>query len=213
MLNSFIAIEGNIGAGKTTLTRLLAKKLSAQLILEEFAENPFLPKFYDHPDRYAFQLELFFLADRYHQLTRTLSSPDLFNQMTLSDYFIGKSLIFAKSNLEGDEYQLFNNLYRIMYSSLPKPDLLVYLYLPVQQLMTNIKKRGREYEQGIKAEYLEKIQQQYFDFLKQQLNISVLVLNLEKIKFIDENTHIDRLIKMIDRKYPAGLNFIDFPDS
>ena len=159
---SYISIEGNIGAGKTSLATKLAEKHNAKLVLEEFAENPFLEHFYKNPDRYAFPVELSFLAERFSQLKDELSSRNLFQSVVVSDYFVSKSYIFAKANLEPDEFDLFMQLFKLVETNLPKPDLLVYLYLPIEQLQKNIQKRGRTYEQEIKDSYLKSIEKSYF---------------------------------------------------
>jgi deoxyadenosine/deoxycytidine kinase len=208
----FIAIEGNIGAGKTTLANMLSEDLGAKLILEEFAENPFLPKFYKEPEKHAFPLELFFLAERYHQLKDHFASPDLFKQVTVSDYFIGKSLIFAKTNLQSDEIRLFRNLYDIMFSNLPKPDLLIYLHLDTSDLQHNIKKRGRTYEQNIQDDYLERVQQGYLEFLKQQEGLRTVILSMKNMDFVGNNSHFIRIKKVIERNFPTGLNFVDLSE-
>jgi deoxyadenosine/deoxycytidine kinase len=206
MSYNFIVIEGNIGAGKTTLTKKIAEDYNAKIILEQFADNPFLPKFYKNQERYAFPLEMSFLADRYNQLKKELSDRDLFKTFTVSDYYFIKSLIFAKSTLHDDEYKLYRDFFNIIYSSLPKPDIYVYLHRDVELLLQNIKKRGRDYEQEIKAEYLLKIQQAYFDYFKQQDNFSILVLDTNNINFVD---NIDDYKKITDaifnKKYSKGI--------
>jgi deoxyguanosine kinase len=205
----FIAVEGNIGAGKTTLANMLNEAFESKLILEEFADNPFLPKFYKDPDKHSFPLELFFLAERYHQLMGHFATPDLFTQRTVSDYFIGKSLVFAKTNLGDDELRLFRNLYDIMFSNLPKPDLLIYLHLETDSLQKNIRKRGRSYEQSIQDEYLESVQQGYLEFLKQQENLRTVILSMENMDFVGNKSHFDRIVGVIQRNFPVGLNFVD----
>jgi deoxyadenosine/deoxycytidine kinase len=205
----FIAIEGNIGAGKTTLSTMIAEQTGRKLILEEFADNPFLPKFYKDQKSNAFPLELFFLAERYHQLKNHFSAPDLFQQKTITDYFIGKSLVFSRSNLDEDELRLFNNLYSIMFSSLPKPDLLVYLFLDIEGLQRNIKKRGRSFEQDMQNEYLVNIQKGYLDFLKQQKDLRTLVVDINNIDFVEDKTQFKRLFGLIERNYPKGLTYLD----
>ena len=162
MLYSHIAIEGNIGSGKTTLATMLANDMDARLVLEQFADNPFLPKFYSDPEKHAFPLELFFMAERYHQL-KNLKEQDLFKPQIVSDYFFVKSKLFAQNNLKKDEMQLFNRLFDIMLSSLSKPDLLVYLYSDVERLQQNIKNRGRDFEQNISQ---TGVQQTYFNLVK-----------------------------------------------
>jgi deoxyguanosine kinase len=155
--NQYIVIEGNIGAGKTSFATRLANDLNARLILEQYADNPFLPKFYDNPDRYSFPLELSFLAARYKQLAGELSQTNLFNPVTVADYYFVKSLIFARNTLPDDEFTLYRQLFDIIWQQLPKPSMYFYLHSPVERLLQNIKMRGREYEQNIKAEYLTKI--------------------------------------------------------
>jgi deoxyguanosine kinase len=212
MNRQYIAIEGNIGAGKTTLATKLADHWNANLLLEEFADNPFLPKFYENPERHAFPVELYFLADRYHQLRARLASPDLFHQLTVADYFIGKSLIFSRSNLAHDEYQLFSTLFQIMFSSLPKPDLLVYLYMDVEKLLNNIKKRGRPYEQEISAEYLDKVQKGYLHFLRQQPGLTAIVIDTNELNFVDRAADFDKVLGLISRDYTVGVHTISPKD-
>ena len=162
----YLVIEGNIGAGKTSLSKLIAERKKGRLFLEQYAENPFLPKFYENPERYSFPLELSFLADRYNQLKNNLSSFDLFNELIVSDYFFMKSLIFSAHTLQEDEYRLYRQLFDIIYSTLPKPDLYIYLHKNIDLLLKNISKRGREYEKKISAEYLKGIETGYFNFLQ-----------------------------------------------
>ncbi|MDC3395330.1 deoxynucleoside kinase, partial [Flavobacteriales bacterium] len=176
----FVVVEGNIGVGKTTLASMLAKDYNARLVLEKFEENPFLPKFYKDPEKNAFPLELFFMAERYHQLKKE-KEQDLFQPITIADYFFIKSKLFAQNNLQKDEQQLFNSLFEIMLSSLPKPDLLVYLYADVDRLQQNIKNRGRSFEQEITNEYLQNIQDRYLDYLRKQIQFPVLLLNVSNI--------------------------------
>lgn len=203
---NFIAIEGNIGAGKTSLTKKISADFGASEILEEFENNPFLPKFYKDPETHAFSLELFFLAERYNQLKKVLASPGLFENFTVADYFINKSLIFAKATLKGDEYDLFLKLYQIMYANLPKPELLVYLYLNVGKLQQNIAKRGRSYEQDIKSSYLYSIQENYIDFLKKQSDLRVLLIDCNDIDFVNNSRDYDRVIDAIKKPYKKGIN-------
>lgn len=168
MRYNYIAIEGNIGAGKTSLATRIADRYNGKLILEQFEDNPFLAKFYENQEKYAFPLELSFLADRYQQLKKELARQDLFSDFTISDYFLNKSLIFARKTLNEDEYQLFMTLFNIMNANLPRPDLLVHLYVKTSRLQENIRNRGRDYERQIQDEYLDRIQESYFNYLKQQ---------------------------------------------
>jgi len=158
----YIAIEGNIGAGKTTLCNMLHKDFNCRLILEQFADNPFLPYFYENQERYAFPVELFFMTERHKQLQENLSQRDLFQQMIVADYFFIKTLLFAKNNLSDEEYRLFQRLFHILNSTFPKPELIVYLHRSVDNLIENIKARGRSYEQEIAPSYLLEIQNTYF---------------------------------------------------
>ncbi|MCC6251265.1 MAG: deoxynucleoside kinase [Bacteroidia bacterium] len=208
MLYNFIAIEGNIGAGKTTLSTMLAKYFNAKLILEQFSDNPFLPDFYKTPDKFAFPLELSFLADRYTQLKNELINLDLFNNISIADYFIYKSLIFAGNNLKEDELFLYQRLFEIIASSLPKPDLLIYLYRNTEQLQHNILKRGREYEKEIKPEYLEKIQQGYLSFIQAMPQLKVLVIDLQQIDFVHNHQTFMQIVNLLEKPYPSGVNHI-----
>ena len=206
---SFIAIEGNIGAGKTSLATRMAHDFNAKLILEQFEENTFLPKFYENPQKFAFPLELTFLAERYQQLKDQLSSQDLFKSFTIADYFIHKSLIFAGRNLEGDEYTLYTRLFNIIEGVLPRPDLLVYLYVDTPQLQKNIRKRGRTYEQNIGFEYLEKIHLGYLDFLRQQQKMTILIIDTNGIDFVNNEADYQTMVRLISAQYPIGIHRIE----
>lgn len=206
---NFIVIEGNIGAGKTTLSKKIALEYNAKLILEQFADNPFLPKFYDDPERYSFPLEMSFLADRYNQLKKDLAERDLFKSFTISDYYFMKSLIFAQSTLKEDEYKLYSSLFYIIYNQLPKPDLYVYLHQNVENLLNNIKNRGRDYEKSITAEYLLGIQRGYFDFFKQQKDLRILVIDVNKNNFVDHDADYSIIKKKIlNTEYDKGITRI-----
>ena len=204
MLYSHIAIEGNIGSGKTTLATMLANEMDARLVLEQFADNPFLPKFYSDPEKHAFPLELFFMAERYHQL-KNLKEQDLFKPQIVSDYFFVKSKLFAQNNLKKDEMQLFNRLFDIMLSSLSKPDLLVYLYSDVERLQQNIKNRGRDFEQNISDEYLQNIQDKYLDFLRKQSDFPVLLLDVTNVDFVTDKNIYDKIGELIFVEYSVGV--------
>lgn len=181
---NYIAIEGNIGAGKTSLSELISREFNAKLILERFKDNPFLPKFYEEPDRYAFPLEMSFLADRYQQLLDDIGQFDLFKDFMIADYDRYKSLIFAQVTLQEEEYELYKRLHEMMYRDMPKPDLYVYLYQNTERLLENIKQRGRDYEKSIKREYLEKINQGYLDFIKTQHHLNVKVIDISDLDFV-----------------------------
>ncbi|MFV0572008.1 MAG: 2-amino-4-hydroxy-6-hydroxymethyldihydropteridine diphosphokinase [Xanthomarina gelatinilytica] len=182
---NYIAIEGNIGAGKTSLATMISKDFNAKLILERFAENPFLPKFYEDAKRYAFTLEMSFLADRYQQISDDLSQLDLFKDFIISDYDIFKSLIFSKITLPEDEFKLYRKLFYLMYKDMAKPELYVYLYQNTARLQENIKKRGREYELNIENEYLDKINSGYLEFLKNQSELHVKIIDISERDFVD----------------------------
>ena len=200
MLNlDFLVIEGNIGAGKTTFAKMVSEEFDSKLILESFAENPFLPKFYQDPDKYSFPLELSFLAERYGQLKKELTNRDLFHQHTIADYYFMKSLIFAQNTLARDEYNLYRNFFDIIYERLPKPDLFVYLHLAEEQLLENIRNRGRDYEQSISVDYLKKIREGYFTFFSQQNDFPVLIIDTSKIDFVAHNEHYGLLRNLVTK--------------
>jgi len=197
---NYIAIEGNIGAGKTTLATKISEDFNAKLVLERFADNPFLPKFYKDQNRYAFPLEMSFLADRYQQLADDLSQFDLFADFVMADYHIFKSLIFAKVTLQEDEFRLYKTLFDIIYKEMPKPDLYVYLYQNTERLLKNIKKRGRSYEQEIPAEYLDKINQGYLDYIKTQTDLNVLVIDVSDFDFVKRQEDYVTILRAIQEK-------------
>ena len=197
---NYIAIEGNIGAGKTTLATKLAEDCNAKLVLERFADNPFLPKFYKDQSRYAFPLEMSFLADRYQQLSDDLAQFDLFKDFVMADYHIFKSLIFAKVTLLEDEFRLYKTMFDIIHKEMPKPDLYVYLYQNTAQLLQNIKKRGRSYEQEIPADYLEKINHGYLDYIKTQTDLNFLIVDVSDLDFVKNQKDYVRLLEEISRK-------------
>ena len=206
---NYIAIEGTVGAGKTSLATRIAKDFNGRLILEEFEgdKNPFLPKFYKEPEKYSFQLEMTFLALRFQQLKDKLGVLDLFHDFIISDYYVAKSLIFSRNNLQEDEYQLFSRFFNIIFSDMPKPELLVYLYSDVERLQRNIRQRGRSYEQEISDAYLENIQQGYFDFLRQQQNsMRILLIDTNHLDFVANEGDYQRIINVIDRPYDIGLH-------
>ncbi|MDA3954927.1 MAG: deoxynucleoside kinase [Bacteroidales bacterium] len=206
---NYIVIEGNIGAGKTTLSKMIAKEYNAKLILEQFADNPFLPKFYKEPDKFSFQLELSFLAERYQQLNKELTSRDLFKTFTVADYFFMKSLIFAGATLKEDEYNLYRQIFNIIYKSTPKPDLYVYLHVDVKNLANNIAKRGRDYEKEINETYLLKLQEGYFDFFKQQNDIRYLIIDSNNMDFVENPGDYTKVKELIFKNdYPVGINRI-----
>ncbi len=201
---NYITIEGNIGAGKTTLCQMLAKDWNYDIVLEQFTDNPFLPLFYDNPARYAFQVELFFMTERYKQLQDHFANRNLFQQHTIADYFFIKTLLFAKKNLLNEENKLLNKLFKTLNAGLPTPDLLVYLHRPVSELQQYIEKRGRTMEQEIAISYLEKVQSAYFEFIKSDPDLPILVLDLEGTNFVENEAVYQKIKKLLEN--PPELN-------
>jgi deoxyadenosine/deoxycytidine kinase len=197
---NYIAFEGNIGAGKTTLTTKIAEDFNAKTVLERFADNPFLPKFYEDQNRYAFPLEMSFLADRYKQLSDDLAQFDLFKDFIVADYHIFKSLIFAKITLAEDEYRLYRTLFDIVYREMPKPDLYIYLYQKTERLLENIKKRGRSYEKNIPTDYLDKINNGYLDYIKSQTDLIVLIIDVSNRDFVENQKDYIYILDEIQEK-------------
>ena len=206
----FITIEGNIGAGKTTLAHLLSKHYNARLILEEFADNPFLPKFYENPQLYAFPLELFFMAERYKQQKDLLQQKDMFQNLTISDYLFTKCLLFAKVTLPEDEFRLYQRLFDIINQQLIQPDLLIYLHAPVTKLQSNIRKRNRSYEENIPDDYLFNIQETYTHYIKQH-NIKTLFIDASNADFLGNETHLQIIIDALDKEYEQGQYYLTLP--
>jgi deoxyadenosine/deoxycytidine kinase len=209
MIYNSIAIEGNIGVGKTTLAKKLAKDTGANVVLEEFNENPFLPRFYDNREKYAFPLELSFLAQRYKQLKNLFAQSSLFMPLTISDYHLTKSLVFAKINLDDEYYTKFRSMFYILYHSVPKPDLMVYLNSSLDNILKNIHSRSRPYEKTIEKKYLQKIHDAYLEFFRQNNDIRVLVLDLEHTDIVHTPGLYNNLYKeVIGTEYPRGLTRI-----
>lgn len=206
----FIAIEGNIGAGKTTLAHVLSKHLNARLILEEFADNPFLPKFYENPQQYAFPLELFFMAERYKQLKELIHTKDLFQSVTVADYLFTKCLLFAKVNLTEEEFRLYHKLFDIIRQPLIQPDLLIYLHVPVQKLQKNIRKRNRAYELAIPDEYLFNIQETYTHYIKQH-NLKTLFIDAANADFLSNEKHLKTLLDALEMEFEDGQHYLALP--
>ncbi len=203
----FLVIEGNIGSGKTTLAKMLADDLNVRLILEQFADNPFLPKFYKDPERYSFSLELSFLADRYKQLKKEVLNRDLFHPLVVTDYYFSKTAIFAQNTLKPDEYHLFRQIFDMVSDTIPKPDLYVYLHTDTQNLLRNIKRRGRDYEQDISAVYLDNIRDGYYSYLRGIKSFPVLIIDVKNIDFVDNINHY-QLVKnaLFKSDYKLGIN-------
>lgn len=210
MRYNFITIEGNIGAGKTTLANLLSKHYNARLVLEEFADNPFLAKFYENPQQYAFPLELFFMAERFKQLKELLQQKDMFQQVTISDYLFTKCLLFAKVNLPDDEFRLYQRLFEIIHQQLIQPDLLIYLHAPVNRLQANIRKRARPFEQKIPDEYLFNIQETYTHYIRQH-NITTLFIDASNADFLGNEAHLKVVTEALEQEYDQGQHYLTLP--
>ncbi len=206
----FITIEGNIGAGKTTLAHMLSKHYKARLILEEFADNPFLSKFYENPQQFAFPVELFFMAERYKQLKDLIQQRDMFHDLTISDYLFTKCLLFAKVNLPQDEFRLYQRLFDIIHQQLIKPDIIIYLHTPVKKLQENIRKRNRSYEQNITDEYLFNIQETYTNYIKQH-NLKTLFVDAGNADFLGNEKHIQVIVDALDKEYNNGQHYVTLP--
>ncbi|HYJ38790.1 MAG TPA: deoxynucleoside kinase [Chitinophagaceae bacterium] len=206
----FITIEGNIGAGKTTLAHMLAKHYNGRLILEQFADNPFLPKFYENPQQYAFPLELFFMAERFKQLKDLLQQKDMFHSLTISDYLFTKCLLFSKINLSDEEFRLYQRLFEIVNHQLIQPDILIYLHAPVNKLQENIRKRKRSYEQTIPDDYLFKIQETYTQYIKQH-NLKSIIIDTSNADFLGNEKHLTTVIEALEKEYEEGQHYLTLP--
>jgi deoxyadenosine/deoxycytidine kinase len=203
-----ICIEGNIGSGKTTLVDMMSAEFNGQKILEEFEDNPFLQLFYKNPERYALTVELFFMTERFKQLQKTSAGPGLFSSYIFSDFCFIKTLLFARKNLETEEYKLFNMLFSVLNKSFPNPDLLVYIHRDTKHLLSNIKSRGRQYEQDISETYLKSIQDSYFEYLRNITSFPVLILDLKGIDFQSNKANYETVKFLISKKYTPGVHRI-----
>jgi deoxyguanosine kinase len=202
----FIAIEGNIGAGKTTLSQMLAKEFECQLIMEQFTDNPFLPLFYHNPERYALPVELFFMTERHKQLQESLKQENLLASLYLSDYYFIKTLLFAQKNLNSDEFRLFKRLFEVLNATFKKPDLLVFLHRSVDNLLGNIKNRGRDYEADISGDYLSQIQDAYFDYFKTEQEVPILIIDIEGVEFWNNLHQYEEIKALIFKSYENGIH-------
>ncbi len=194
---SYIAIEGNIGAGKTSLARKLSQAVDGNLTLEEFENNPFLAKFYASPDDYTFQLELSFLADRYKQMKSKLQASDLFGKPVISDYVLDKSIIFAQNNLEKEEFLLFRKMHSILYAEVPQPDCILFLQRSIDGLVENIQKRGRPYELGLKKDYLSSINAAYAQYFAQRPNLNIHYIDTEEVDILNSKEDFDHILGLL----------------
>lgn len=205
---NFITIEGCIGAGKTTLSKKVSAKLDCPSVFENFEDNPYLQNFYENPEKHAFSLELYFMAERYQQQKKLLENMNLFGQKVVSDYAFFKSLVFANITLKDDELQLYKMLFHIIYPNIKSPDLILYLHKPVDLLLENIKKRGRSYETAITADYLEKLNATYLDFFKQQEKSHVIILDSAKLDFVNREEDFEFILDLFTRRYNKKINYL-----
>lgn len=208
MKYNYIIIEGCIGAGKTTLTKMLSKDFDCSNILENFEENPYLENFYKDPNRHAFPLELYFMAERYEQQKEIFSKINLFQDILFSDYAFFKSLIFANITLNEDEVRLFKMLFNIIHPNIKKPDIIIYLYNSIDKLIENIAKRGRSFEQNISKEYLQKLNDAYMSYLKNHCSSKVLILDTTNIDFIDKREDFEKIKNILDQEFSKRLNYL-----
>lgn len=206
----YVVIEGNIGAGKSTLATMLSRDFNARLILEEFEDNSFLPKFYEQPGRYAFPLEMSFLASRFNQLKHQLQETDLFQNAIVSDYMFAKCLLFSKVNLDEDEYELYGKLFEIIHQQLRQPDLLVYLHHPLEKLKWNILNRGRPYELRITDEYLAHLWESYQEYFQANQHLRILVIDCASIDFVSNTDHYENIRALICKSYEPGIHYINW---
>jgi len=204
--HNFIAIEGNIGAGKTTLCKMLETEHACRLVLEQFTDNPFLPEFYKNPERYAFPVELFFMTERHKQLQETLSQRELFQDLILSDYFFIKTLLFAKNNLNSEEFRLFQRLFHTLNATFSKPDLLVYLHRDVDDILANINKRGRDIEKNIQPAYLQSLQEAYFNYFKTEKDFPILIIDVTGVDFMSDRNAYEQITGLMQRSYQRGVH-------
>ena len=201
-----VAIEGNIGSGKTTVSKMLAERMEARLILEQFADNPFLPPFYEDREKWAFPLEMSFLAERYTQTHDQLPTPDLFGTAVIIDYMIWKSLVFARINLKPMEFDLYQRFFDLMFSAFPRPELVVYMNRDLSDLQRQIAMRGRAYEQGMDSDYLRNVEQSYMEFFAQLVHTPVIILNVTGVDFTSQPLALEQLESLIDSPHKPGVS-------
>ena len=207
---NYIVVEGSIGAGKTTLATMLARDFNAQLVLERFADNPFLEKFYKDPEHYALPVEMTFLMDRHRQLKSLITTRDLFTDFIIGDYFIDKCLLFSKNNLAADEFALFRTVFDAVSGPLPKPDLILYLYTTPDRLLRQIARRGRDFERDITAGYLSDIQEKYLTYFRENQQTPILLVDTENVDFVEKESDYQRFKDIITHQYEPGIHRILF---
>lgn len=208
MKYQYIAIEGVIGAGKTTIAKYLAEYFETKLLLEEFEDNPFLAKFYEEKEKYSFPLELAFLASRYHQVKNVIEKRDLFQDNIVSDFVLYKSLVFASINLKGDELDLYKKLFQIMFQQIPIPDLTIYIYHTIDSLRKNIVQRGRDYEMNIEDNYLEQLNANYLSYFKQLSQHRIVIINGNEYDIIEKPENSAKLLQLVNTEFPLGITYL-----
>ncbi|MFT7589810.1 MAG: deoxyguanosine kinase [Limisphaerales bacterium] len=207
MKYNLVTVEGNIGAGKTTLAKMLSRDFNGKLILEEFEDNPFLPRFFEDFNQSAFATELYFMAARYQQLQHEMQEPELFHDRVVMDYLFTKSLLYAKVNLAEQEFELFQKLFQIINPRLPEPELIIYVHSDVDRIVRNIHQRGRDFEQGVDPEYLGKIQETYFNYFKQNPHLRSVVLDCSQADFVNEPDHYSQILDIVNQDFAPGSHF------
>lgn len=201
-----LTVEGNIGSGKTSFARKLAEEYEAKLILETFADNPFLQKFFVRQQDYALGMEMFFMAERYEQLKAELGNWELFEDKVVIDYLFTKSLLYARANLDDAEYALYQKIFNILNPKLPQADLIIYLHSSLDRLVSNIQQRGREFEQTVKKEYLKKIEEIYFEYFRQHTNERIAIIDVTEADFVTKETDYKKLIEIVESDLPKGVH-------
>lgn len=194
----YVVVEGPIGAGKTSLTRKLAEHLGADTLLENAGDNPFLPRFYQEPKRYALPTQLHFLFDRARQL-RDLAQGDLFHAGTVSDFLIDKDMLFARLNLDDDEFELYQKVYADLAPQAPTPDLVIYLQASVDTLQERVRRRGIEFEQGMDADYLQRLANSYSEFFHRYEAAPLLIVNTSNLNFAQSETDFELLLERMGK--------------
>jgi deoxyguanosine kinase len=206
MKYKLITVEGNIGSGKTSLARKLSTDYKAKLLLETFADNPFLQKFFENQKNYALGTEMFFLAERYEQLKDEIGTTELVDNKIIIDYLFSKSLLYAKVNLDEIEYNLYSKIFNILNPRLPKADIIIYLHSGLDRLVANIFKRGREFEKTVRKDYLQQIENSYMTYFMQHPEEKVILLDVSQADFVHNFSHYAQIKKLLEQDHPFGIN-------
>jgi len=206
---NFITIDGNTGAGKTTLANMFAEEFGANLILEQFVDNPFLAAFYAEPDRFAFQTEMYFLVDRYQQLKEKIRVLDLHKNLNISDYIFTKSLLYAKANLNEQEYQLFERIFNMFFNDLPEPELFIYVHSTADRLVKNIQKRGRGFEQVVRKSYLKSVEDIYFEHFEKNKHLRILIIPSDDLDFVTKADDYQKIKEAVTKEYEPGIHYLN----